>query len=121
VGKKRALAYLSLPLAQAIPIPCAGEVILADNLKAAELRQIEESQPIKSLNNASECDCKDFRRWNLPCQHMLELWIFAGSPVEPNWEKYAAMFDGQLFDVYENEKVDIALIETGQDFETSWI
>ena len=54
-----------------------ARVILADNLKAAESRQMEESQ-IKSLNNAGECDCKDFRRWNLPCQHMLELWIFVG-------------------------------------------
>ena len=29
------------------------------------------------------------------------------------------MFDGQLFDVYENKKVDIALIEAGEDSQGS--
>jgi hypothetical protein len=46
---------------------------------------------------------------------MLELWLFAGSQVEPNWAKYASMFDEQMFEVYEGKKVDIALIEAGQD------
>ena len=84
--------------------------ILADNLKLAEKRQMEESQPIRSLN-----DCVEFRRWNLPCQHMLELWIFTGTPLEPNWEKYSSMFDDQMFDVYEGRNVGIAMIEAGQD------
>jgi hypothetical protein len=42
---------------------------------------------------------------------MLELWIFTGSQLEPNWEKYSSMFDDQMFDVYEGKKVDIAIIE----------
>jgi hypothetical protein len=76
---------------------------------------MEESQPIGSLDLQGECDCTDFRKWNLPCQHMLELWVFAGTQLEPNWEKYASMFDDQMFDVYEGRKVDIAMIEAGQD------
>jgi hypothetical protein len=46
---------------------------------------------------------------------MLELWIFTGTQLEPNWEKYSSMFDDQMFDVYEGRKVDIAIIEAGQD------
>jgi hypothetical protein len=70
-GRKELSLTFHYPWLKLFPFP--AQVILADNLKAAELRQMEESRPIKSLNNASECDCKDFRRWNLPCQHMLEL------------------------------------------------
>ena len=46
---------------------------------------------------------------------MPELWIFTGTPPEPNWEKYSSMFDDQMFDVYEGRSVGIAMIEAGQD------
>jgi MULE transposase domain len=96
--------------------PLPAQVILADNFKLAESRQMEESQPIRApLGPEDECDCVDFRKWNLPYQHMLELWIFIGNDIEPNWDKYASMFDEQMFDVYEGRKVDIAMVEVGQD------
>ena len=95
--------------------PFPAQVILADNLKLAEQRQMEESKPIRSPDLQGECDCVEFRKWNLPCEHMLELWIFTGSQLEPNWEKYSSMFDDQMFDVYEGKKVDIAIIEAGHD------
>ena len=62
-GRKELSLTFHYPWLKLFPFP--AQVILADNLKAAELRQMEESRPIKSLNNTSECDCKDFRRWNL--------------------------------------------------------
>lgn len=76
-----------------------------------------ESQQIRGLDLSNECDCVTFRTWNLPCEHMLELWVFCGGEIEPNWDKYASMFDKQKFDVYEGRKVDIALIKAGQDLQ----
>ena len=107
--------FLATPYPWLKLFPFPAQVILADNLKLAEKRQMEESQAIRSLDLEGECDCIDFRKWNLPYQHMLELWIFTGTQLEPNWEKYASMFDDQTFDVYEGRKVDIAMIEAGQD------
>jgi len=70
------------------------QVILADNFKLAESRQIEESQPIRApFRPEDECDCVDFRKWNLLCQYMFELWIFIGNDIELNWDKYTSMFD----------------------------
>jgi hypothetical protein len=54
-------------------------------------------------------------KWNLPCDHMLEQYIFSGDAMEPNWDKYASMFDEQKFDVYEGRKVAIAQVEAEQD------
>jgi hypothetical protein len=72
-------------------------------------------QPIVSLDEQDECDCVAFRKWNLPCQHMLELWIFVGTDLEPNWERYSSTFDDAMFDIYEAQKVVIQQIEAGQD------
>lgn len=53
---------------------------------------------------------------------MMELWLFSAQvnqqlddAMEPNWEKYAAMFGDQQFEVYENKRVDQALVVAGQD------
>jgi hypothetical protein len=64
-------------------------------------------QPIVSLDEQDECDCVAFRKWNLPCQHMLELWIFVGTDLEPNWERYSSTFDDAMFNIYEAQKVVI--------------
>ena len=76
---------------------------------------MEASQLIIALDNLDECDCVDFRKWNLPCQYMLEFWIFVGSPFEPNQERYSSMFDDVMFDIYEGKKVVITQIEADQD------
>ena len=76
---------------------------------------MEDSQPIRPLDQMGECDCVDFRKWKLPCQHMLELQIFIGIDVELDWERYASIFDDSMFDVYKGQKVEIAMVEARMD------
>ena len=64
------------------------QIILADNLSLAE----KSHNQINALSLQGECDCKLFRKWNLPCDHMLEQYIFGGDAMEPNWDKYASTF-----------------------------
>lgn len=57
------------------------------------------------LSLGGECDWKLFRKENLPCDHMLEQYIFAGSQMEPNWERYTSIFNEQKVDmIYEAYK-----------------
>jgi hypothetical protein len=46
---------------------------------------------------------------------MLELWIFISIDVEPNWERYASIFDDSMFDVYKGQKVEIAMVKARID------
>lgn len=96
--------------------PYPAQVVLSNNFSAAENRQLEQSQQIQPLDLQGECDCQTFQKWFLPCEHMLEQYIFGGSQVEPNWKRYASLFqDNQRLDVYEGRQLDIALVEAGQD------
>jgi MULE transposase domain len=94
--------------------PFPAQIILAKSIQLAEERQAENSQPIDGLDERGECDCTHFRKWYLPCQHMLEQYMFGRQDVEPNWDKYASLFAEQKFDVYERKNVDIDIIEVGQ-------
>jgi len=109
-----ALCY-TLPWLKEFPLP--AQVILADSYRLAENRQFNEySQEIHPLDDNGKCNCKHFRKWNLPCEHMLETFIFQGSTLEPDWSQYAAMFQGtERYDVYEGHKLQINLIEAGED------
>lgn len=80
-----------------------AQVILYDHLVAAQNRQVEEPQAIKELTESNECDCKEFRKWLIPCEHMLEAFIY-GDAVEPDWDKYSSLFLDQKFDVYEGKR-----------------
>jgi hypothetical protein len=64
--------------------PFPAEIILSDNFYKAEIRQLEESQPIKPFDQHGECDCKAFCKWALPCEHMLEQFMWLGQDIEPN-------------------------------------
>ncbi|CZR69625.1 uncharacterized protein PAC_19525 [Phialocephala subalpina] len=46
---------------------------------------------------------------------MLEQYIFMPDVMDPDWDKYAALFDEGKFDIYEGRKVQIALVEAGED------
>ncbi|KAN0073452.1 hypothetical protein V8E54_008672 [Elaphomyces granulatus] len=63
-----------------------------------------------SLN---ECDCKEFRKWLLPCEHMLEAFLYRDA-VEPDWDKYLSLFLDQKFDVYEGKRTEAAM-DAGAD------
>jgi hypothetical protein len=56
----------------------------------------------------NECDCKEFRKWLLPCEHMLEGFLY-GDAVEPDWDKYSSLFLDQKFDVYEGKRTEMVM------------
>jgi len=95
--------------------PFPAQVILNDHLVAAQNRQVEESQITKELTESNECDCKEFWKCLLPCEHMLEAFLY-GDAVEPDWDKYSSLFLDQKFDVYEGKRTEVA-VDAGADSE----
>ncbi|KAN0067964.1 hypothetical protein V8E54_013892 [Elaphomyces granulatus] len=64
----------------------------------------------------NECDCKEFRKWLLPCEHMLEGFLY-GDAVEPDWDKYSSLFLDQKFDVYEGKRTEMVMDAGGDSQE----
>lgn len=80
--------------------PFPAQIILAESFRDAKSHQFDvQARSLRPLDENDECYCQHFRKWNLPCDHMMELWLFSAQvnqqlddAMEPNWEKYAAMF-----------------------------
>jgi hypothetical protein len=57
-----------------------------------------------------ECDCLFFRRYLLPCRHILHAHIFGTDPPEQlltaeDWKKFQQMFDESGLDVYRSREL----------------
>jgi len=86
--------------------PFPAQVILYNHLVAAQNRQVEEPQTIKELTESNHAIAKSFGSWLIPCEHMLEAFLY-GDAVEPDWDKYSGLFLDQKFDVYEGKRTEM--------------
>jgi hypothetical protein len=106
-----------LPLAQEHPelqrFPYPVQCLLTDEIKAAK-RLIEEDEPIRDFlledshgdGRPPVCDCRFFRKWQIPCCHIWQHHILFGSVTTAMLDEWEWMWEDGGYECYETRGTD---------------
>lgn len=93
--------HKQLPIRERYPgiqrLPFPVQKLVTEQLDLAETKIDEgddiDAKDIKHVNEDMTCGCGWFKKYQLPCRHILEHDVLYGLLTDKHWEQYAHMFD----------------------------
>ncbi|KAK9319312.1 hypothetical protein V1517DRAFT_332998 [Lipomyces orientalis] len=89
----------SVELPQLIRFPLPVQKLIVEELDALRHMRDDDSDRIDEDN--VQCDCLFFRKYYLPCRHILLADRTYEILTEDHWNNFGVMFENRGFDVYE--------------------
>jgi hypothetical protein len=100
---KQVSAIAHLPGLKGFPYPV--QLMILGEMNKAEDADENDDEPRHGIEDDVSCSCLFYRRYQLPCRHILQHHIIYGHLGDDQWEKWRFMWDESGFEIYETAGV----------------